>query len=216
MAPRHKKNRWLLVGVLILIPAAIGVGVVAMVRNFLHTPAAPPKLVVQQIQMIRPPPPPPDQPPPPPPPPEEKVDIPDPQQKPDPTPSNEPPPSANLGLDAEGGAGGDAFGLVGNKGGRELTAGGGSAFMWYAGLIKDQIQSVLNGDDQVRNGQFRVSLRVWMSEDGTVQRVEIVRGSGSAAKDRAIEADLQQIKRMSQAPPAGMPNVVSLEVRAQG
>ena len=154
--------------------------------------------------------------PPPPPPPPDKQDIPDPQQQPDPTPSKEPAPSQNLGLDTEGGAGGDAFGLVGNKGGRDITATGGSAFAWYAGLLKDQIQSLLNGDEHVRSGQFRVSLRVWVAEDGSVRRVEIMHGSGSADRDRAIETDLQQLKRLSQAPPAGMPDVISLEVRAQG
>jgi protein TonB len=195
--------------------SALGGGAFALIR-IVKSAAPPPKQVVQEIHLIRPPPPPPDVPPPPPPPPQEKVDIPDPQQQPDPTPSNEPPPAANLGLDAEGGAGGDAFGLVGNKGGRDITAVGGSAVAWYAGLLRDQIRDVLNGDGHIRNGAYRVSLRVWVSVDGTVQRVEIVHGSGNADRDHAIEADLQQIKRMPQAPPAGMPDAISLEVRAQG
>jgi protein TonB len=191
-----------------------GLGAYALVRHIVSTAAPPPKQVVQEIHLIRPPPPPPDQPPPPPPP-EQKVSIPDAQQQPDPTPSDQPPPAANLGLDAEGGAGGDAFGLVGNKGGREITASGGSAFAWYAGLLKDQVQNLLNGDKQVRNGPFRVLLRAWVSQDGTVQKMEILRGSGNVERDRAIEADLLQIKHMSQARPAGMPDVISLEVRAQ-
>jgi protein TonB len=194
----------------------VGVGGFALVRNIVSNAPPPPKQVVQEIHLIRPPPPPPDQPPPPPPPEQEKVNIPDPQQQPDPTPSNQPPPSANLGLDAEGGAGGDAFGLVGNKGGREITASGGSAFSWYAGLLKDQVLNLLNSDKQVRTGAYRVLLRAWVSQDGTVQKFEILRGSGSAERDRAIQTDLQQIKHMSQARPAGMPDVISLEVRAQG
>jgi protein TonB len=193
-----------------------GFGAYALVRHIVSNAPSPPKQVVQEIHLIRPPPPPPDQPPPPPPPEEQKLNIPDPQQLPDPTPSNQPPPAANLGLDAEGGAGGDAFGLVGNKGGRDITATGGSAFAWYAGLLKDQVQNLLNTDKQVRNGPFRVLLRAWVSQDGTVQKMEIMRGSGNADRDRAIQADLLQIKHMSQARPAGMPDVISLEVRAQG
>ena len=169
----------------------------------------------EQIQLIRPPPPPPP-PETPPPPPEEKVTVQDPQPKPDPTPSNDPPPSQQLGLDTEGGAGGDAFGLVGNKGGRDITATGGSAFAWYAGLLKDQILAELSQDKNVRSGNYRISLKVWMGDDGSIKRTEIVRGSGDADRDRAIESDLQRLKRIPQARPIGMPDVVSFEVVARG
>ncbi len=212
MRRRHNRLPAIIIGVVLV--SALAGGAFGLIR-IVGSAAPPPKQVVQEIHIIRPPPPPPDQPPPPPPPPD-KLDIPDPQNQPDPTPSNEAPPAANLGLDTEGGAGGDAFGLVGNKGGRDITAVGGSAVAWYAGVLRDQIRDVLNGDEHVRSGAYRVSLRVWVSEDGTVRRVEILRGSGNAERDRAIEADLQQIKRMPQARPAGMPDAISLEVRAQG
>lgn len=216
MKPRQRRN--LPVIILAVVLLALAVGGYMMIRNLIKTTPPPPKQVVQEIHLIRPPPPPPDQPPPPPPPPDqEKVNVPDPQQQPDPTPSNEPPPSANLGLDAEGGAGGDAFGLVGNKGGREITAGGGgSAFAWYAGLIKDQILNELNGDKDVRSGQYRVQLRAYLNEDGSIKRMELLRGSGDAQRDRAIQAALQRIRKVSQARPAGMPDVITFEVVAHG
>ncbi len=200
-----------------LCTTAVGVGAFALIRSFVVDGTPQPKLVVEQIHLIRPPPPPPPPDTPPPPPPlEEKVNIPDPHQEPDPTPSNEPPPAANLGLDAEGGAGGDAFGLVGNKGGREITATGGSAFAWYAGLLRDQILNELNLDKNVRSGNYRVMLRAWLGEDGAVERMEILHGSGDANRDRAIEMDLQHVKRLPQARPTGMPSVVSFEIVAHG
>ena len=211
----RKRSRLPLI-IICLSVAGTGAGAYALIRNIINTAPPPPQPVVQEIHIIRPPPPPPDQPPPPPPPPQEKVEIPQPQQQPDPTPTNQPPPSPNLGLDTAGGAGSDAFGLVGNPGGRDITATGGSAFAWYAGLVKDQIQSVLNSDKHVRTGAYRVALRVWVGEDGSVERVQILRGSGDPERDRAIEEDLHQIKRLSQARPAGMPDAISLEVRAQG
>jgi len=195
--------------------SVVGMGAFALVHSFVTSATAPTKPVVQQIQLIRPPPPPPP-PETPPPPPEEKVTVQDPQPKPDPTPSNDPPPSQQLGLDTEGGAGGDAFGLVGNKGGRDITATGGSAFAWYAGLLKDQILAELSQDKNVRSGNYRISLKVWMGDDGSIKRTEIVRGSGDADRDRAIESDLQRLKRIPQARPIGMPDVVSFEVVARG
>jgi periplasmic protein TonB len=192
----------------------IGAGTFAMVRSFLNSTPAPQKPVVQQIQLIRPPPPPPDLPPPPPPPPEEKVDVP--QQKPDPTPSKEPPPGEHLGLDAEGGAGGDAFGLVGNKGGRELLASGGSALAWYAGLLKDRILDQLNEDQAARRGQYSVMVRVWVRGDGSIDHVRIIEGSGNRERDQAIEAALGRLPRLSQAPPPDMPEPISLRIVSRG
>jgi len=123
---KSRKSRYVFLIAGALSIGLIGVGAMALVRGILSGGASPSKKVAQEIHIIRPPPPP-DLPPPPPPPPDEKVDVPDPQEKPDPTPSNDPPPGEQLGLDAEGTAGGDAFGLVGNKGGRGLVGSGGSA-----------------------------------------------------------------------------------------
>jgi periplasmic protein TonB len=216
MASKRKKHRHL--PVIIVGVAVVGVagGAFALVRSFLNSSASPPKQVVQQIQLIRPPPPPPDLPPPPPPPPEEKVAVVEPEKQPDPAQSNDPPPGQQLGLDAEGGAGGDAFGLIGNKGGRELTATGGSAFAWYAGLLKNQILDQLSEDKRVRSGNYRLTVRAWVGEDGSVQRMEIIKGSGDTQRDHAIEGDLSHVKRVPQARPAGMPDIISFEVVARG
>lgn len=214
-APRRRKSRFLPAAVVGLVVISVGGGAVALVRNFLSSPASAPKQVVQQIQLIRPPPPPPDLPPPPPPPPEEKVDVQE-HQKPDPTPSNDPPPSEHLGLDAEGGAGGDAFGLIGNKGGRDLLASGGSAFAWYAGVLKDQIVNQLSAEKKVRSGEYTVTVRVWVRGDGSIQKVSIVQGSGDRARDQIIEAALEHLDRLPQAPPADMPEPISLRIVSRG
>jgi protein TonB len=172
--------------------------------------------VVQEIHLIRPPPPPPDLPPPPPPPPEEKVvDVHQPD-RPDPTPSNEPPPGEQLGLDADGTAGGDAFGLVGNKGGRELLGQGGSAYIWYAGLVKNQILEQLNTEKQAHRGEYSLMVRVWVRNDGSIDRVRVIEGSGNHERDQAIEAALSRMGRLAQAPPADMPEPISLRIVSRG
>ncbi len=189
---------------------SVGLGAFALVRNFLATAPSSQKVLVQEIHLIRPPPPPPDLPPPPPPPPEEKVNVP--EDKPDPTPSNEPPPSQQLGLDADGSAGGDAFGLLAHKGGRDLLASGGSAYTWYGGLIKNEILELLGNVKQSRAGQYAVAVRIWVREDGSVERVRIVQSSGNAEWDKAIETALSRMTRISQPPPADMPQPISLRI----
>lgn len=212
MIERPRKYRFLPLILGAVAVTTLGVGAIALMRNFLQSTPGQPKQVTQQIQLIRPPPPPPDLPPPPPPPPEEKVDVPDPPQKPDPTPSDEPPPGEQLGLDAEGSAGGDEFGLAARKGGRDLLASGGSAYAWYAGLLKSQILDQLNSEQHARLGNYSVVVRVWIRSDGTVDRVRIAQSSGSRERDQAIETALSRISRLPQAPPADMPEPVSLRI----
>lgn len=212
MNTKAQKYRYLPMIALAAVVIGIAIGAFAFVRSFINSAPPAQKKVVQEVQIIRPPPPPPDLPPPPPPPPEEEVAVNEPEPAPDPTPSNEPPPGEQLGLDAEGGAGGDAFGLLGRKGGRDLLASGGSAFAWYAGLLKNQILEQLGDEARARSGQYSIVVRVWVRSDGTIERVRIAQSSGDRERDRAIEAALAKITRISQGPPADMPQPISLRI----
>jgi protein TonB len=198
-----------LIAALVLV---VGGGAIWFIHHVVTTADPPPKKVVQEIRVIRPPPPPPDAPPPPPPPPDEEVAANDPEPQPDPTPSNEPPPSEQLGLDAEGGAGSDGFGLVGRKGGRDLLASGGSAFAWYAGVLKSEIMDRLQDEASLRKGSYSVLVRVWVRADGTIERVQLPQSTGDRDRDRLLESALQRIGRISQSPPADMPQPVSLRI----
>ena len=190
--------------------AAVGFGTILMVRSFLSGEAPQPKRVVQEIRVIRPPPPE-ELPPPPPPPPEEEVNVTQPEQQPDPVASNDPPPG-DLGLDADGTAGGDGFGLVGRKGGRDLLGSGGSAFSWYAGLLKGEILDELQNVKSARSGAYSVSVKVWVRADGSVERIRLAQSTGDRERDRDIEDALARIGRISQSPPADMPQPVSLRI----
>ncbi|MEZ5500751.1 MAG: TonB C-terminal domain-containing protein [Steroidobacteraceae bacterium] len=171
--------------------------------------SAPPKTkqVVQEIRLIRPPPPPPE-PPPPPPPKDEQLPEPEPES----TPDMEPPPGEQLGVDAEGTAGGDGFGLVARPGGRDLLGNRSSAFVWYAGLIRNEILNELNEEQRARMGSYSVQIKIWVRQDGTVERIELTKPSGDRDRDRAIEGALAKIDRISQGPPADMPQPVSLRI----
>jgi periplasmic protein TonB len=214
MAAARKSHRSRAILPLAVVAAVVILGVCLfyLIRYVINAVPVQQKKVAQEIHVIRPPPPPPDVPPPPPPPPEEKVDVNDPEPQPDPTPSNDPPPSEQLGLDAEGGVGGDAFGLMGHKGGRDLLATGGSALAWYAGLIKTEIVDQLSSESEARGAQYSVTVKVWVQPDGTVERVRLVESTGNRDRDRAIEAALARIRRISQAPPAGMPQPTTLRI----
>ena len=211
----QKKSKLpVIIGVLVAVAAAL---LFWMVRKLATSEAPQTKKVVQEIQVIRPPPPPPNTPPPPPPPPKEEVAVATPQDAPpDPSPSNDPPAGDQLGVDADGTGGGDGFGLVGRKGGRDLLAGGGgSGYTAYAGLIKTQILDLLANDPKVRSGSYTVNVRIWVRSDGTLERARLMSSSGNAERDRAIEAALARMNRLSAAPPPNMPQPISLRIVAR-
>lgn len=210
MNERAKKFRFLPVVALAVVLIGAGGGFIWMVRGWLGQPVQAPKKVVQEVRLIRPPPTPPE--PPPPPPPEEEVDIPEPETQPEPTPADDSQPPEQLGLDADGTAGSDGFGLVGRKGGRDLLASGNSAFMWYSGLVKDEFLQALQDEAQARAGSYSIRVRVWVRVDGSVERVQLIQSSGNKDRDRAIESALSRVARLSRSPPAEMPQPINLRI----
>jgi protein TonB len=169
------------------------------------------KKTIQQVTILTPPPPPPEAPPPPPP--EEKVEIEEPEPEPEVADAEQPPAGDQLGLDADGAAGGDAFGLLARKGGRDLLAGGGDdRFGWYSSVLKGDLIGRLSAIRDIRKDRYNVSVRLWLSPDGRVQRYRLVGTTGKADLDRDLRAALDSLDRVSERPPEGLPQPVRLRI----
>ncbi len=201
---------WL--GGLILV-AAVGYGVY-LLRALIAEGSGPAKKVVQQqITLVTPPPPPP--PPPEPPKPEvEEEKIPE-ETPPEPEPAPEPNPSdapagEDLGLDAEGGAGGDGFGLVGRKGGRDFLAGGGAGGS-YTNAFKEKINTLLSDDEELKYQKYQAILRFWVSPEGLVERFEISQFSGDPELKKRVETAMAAIKQFGK-PPADLAQPINWQV----
>jgi protein TonB len=204
----RRKQRYapFLIGIAVVLLVAPAIG---FIRHIINSSASKPPRNVQIVQLIRPPPPP-DVPPPPPPPEEEPVPIK--QSEPEPTSSEENSQSDRLGLDADGGAGNDAFGLAARKGGQDLLGAGGAAFAWYTGRLKDEVVEKVSADARLRSKKYTVSVRVWIDPDGRIKDVKISSSSGNRELDQAIEASVAAIQRLDQPPPLEMPQPVSLKI----
>jgi len=200
----------------------IVLGVWLLKDNFHKPPQT--KKVVQQITMIQPPPPPPPPPEIKPPEPEikeEKIEEPIPDKEPEPAPeeANEP-PAAELGLDANGTAGSDGFGLAARKGGRSILGGTpGSSILWYGGQIKrqveDNLQNLLTDTAAMKNG-YSVIVNVWVGPDGRITRGELAAGSGKADVDQAIRTALPKLRAsIGKAPPDNMPQPVKIRLTSR-
>lgn len=190
------------------------------------------KQIVQQIQLVRPPPPPPpkDLPKPPEIKPREEVRIDQPKPEPrEQARADEPPPSPQLGLDAQGGAGGDAFGLVGRPGGRDITTigkdggpGGGVGgasrlqFAFYTNQLQQRVHEEISRHQKLRDGDYRAVVLVWIGRDGRIQRAEVRGTSGDANRDRLIQTALTDMPPLREPPPENMPQPVQLRITSRG
>jgi protein TonB len=213
-------RRWgvILSGVIVAV-LLIG-GLASLVLKLMSNSGAlpkPPK--VQQITLVQPPPPPPPPPPPkveqPPPPEEQKIEQPKPEEKPQEDKpkeaKDEPPPGQDLGLDANGTGSGDGFGLVGKKGGRSLI-GGGDQKRWYAGVIQRDFQNLLSDNDKLRAGKYTIVVKLWIAQDGRVERFELLGTTGDATRDKALREALASAPRLSDPPPDNLPQPVRLRI----
>lgn len=210
-----------------LIAGAVLVLLVALLvyvfRDIFEKPASS-KKQVQQVTVVQPPkPPPPPLPKPeikPPEVKEEKLPEPEPEpepETPEPEPAEEPPPGDDLGVDAEGGAGGDSFGLVGKKGGSGLIGGGGgNAIIWYGQHVQRELTDELHQKlrDRARQARYTAVIQVWIKADGNIDRVELVNSSGTAEIDEALKQAISQIRGRFKPPPERMPQPLKIRIRS--
>lgn len=206
------------IGVVLAVLVAVGL---YLVRDIFQKPVQT-KKQVQQVTMIQPPP------PPPPPPPEQKPPEPEVKEEkieeaePEPEPkapeqAEEPPPGDQLGVDSDGGAGSDAFGLVGKKGGHGLIGGGGgNAIIWYGQHVQrelvDELQRRLK--DKARDSKYSAVVHLWIGPDGSVTRVELANSSGTAEIDDALRSALGGLRARFKSPPEHMPQPVKIRIRS--
>ena len=213
-----KKNHYLVyvprvIAVIVII--AIVYGVVSFIQGFLDDKPERTAPKVQKITLFKPPPPPPPPPPQDEPPPEPEIEE---QVEPEPEPENLPDvsdeaPAESLGLDADGSAGSDGFGLAARKGGRGLLAGNPNA--WYAGIVKNTVLDAMMNRDELRRRAYAAYISVWVDVDGSVLRYKLSRSSGDANIDSVIKAVMATVKRIGDAPPVGMKQPVKLKITSR-
>lgn len=83
----------------------------------------------------------------------------------------------------------------------------------YAGIVQSDIQRALRLDKRTRNGRYRIGIKLWVAEDGTVLRTEIVDSSGNSERDEAVALVLADMV-LSRKPPVNMPQPIRLVISA--
>jgi hypothetical protein len=126
------------------------------------------------------------------------------------------PPGDELGLDADGAAGSDGFGLRAKKGGRALIGGGGkSQYAWYTNMVVREFEKMVN--DVVQNnggcpdGKFKAVVAIKLDDRGRVVWHWRISSSGTEHVDEAI-AEALSAARVSEPVPRGMPKKMRLTI----
>jgi len=144
--------------------------------------------------------------------------------------SSDMPVGDTLGVDVEGGAGGDSFGLVGRKGGRSILARAGGSkvagkiplqnqFGGYIKIvtaeIKEKVIKRLDEDGGIPQGKLQCIVRVRVDKDGKIIDYRMTSSSGSTRMDRAVINALRSCQ-ISEPPPENMPRMMDIMITSQG
>jgi protein TonB len=142
-------------------------------------------------------------------------------------PAGEKPRDDQLGVDADGEGAGDGFGLMGKRGGRDITTlgsggtgGNGTGvttgvsrfnFGAYGGLIRQRLQNELAATPALHEQNFVALAWIWIDAQGRIERVELPTGSGHSEIDAALREAFAHMRALP-APPSGLPQPMRLRV----
>lgn len=158
------------------------------------------------------------------------TEMPQPQDQAQDQPQDNTPAGSDLGVDSDGSAGSDVFGLVGKKGGRAITLGGSNGggmsklallakYGWYTQKIQEEIKSQvrnhLSQDGGIPKGKWQAVVKIVLDAGGRIVKYELVGTSGNNKMDGAVRSTLARI-RISEPPPDGMPAGMTVRIISQG
>ena len=209
---QNKVRKYAMPAIAVLVLLAGGFGIYRVVSG-----ESPRKRVLETVAIKLVPPPPPEvKPPPEPPKMVEEQKIEPPVDKPMDAPKDEPPPGP-LALDAKGEAGSDSFGLGGKLGGADFLGGGGGGtrFGHFAILMQTSISKSIHDDEKLNAEKFRATVKVWLSELGKIQRVQVLHTTGDPGTDNRIEQVIGAMPALPEAPPKDMPQPIVVRIGAR-
>lgn len=83
----------------------------------------------------------------------------------------------------------------------------------YAESVQRQVIEALRQDSALSEGDYALSVRLWVTEDGATQRVEALTASGDSGRDEQFLALVE--RAVFPAPPADLPQPMRIEFRVR-
>jgi hypothetical protein len=88
-----------------------------------------------------------------------------------------------------------------------------AGFNQYLGTVQAGVMAALCGRAETRPGAFRLAMQFWIGGSGRIENPSLLNSTGAASRDAAIADTLTHIA-FSAAPPASMPQPVTMVLRA--
>jgi periplasmic protein TonB len=227
-AASARPARPLLAWTLRLVVVVLVLAVLLWLRDLLRGDPTQPHDRAQRIALLSAPRPPPKPPEPPPEPPRELeagAEVPPPSAPP--SPSAAPAAADALGVDADGQGAGDGFGLLGRRGGRDITTIGGPGgsgagsgptdaqrYAYYAGLVLQRLRRELSSDRRLREHSYIAVVHLWVDPRGRIVRSEIEPGTGRIATDAALREAFGRALALPE-PPGDLPQPIRLRITSR-
>jgi protein TonB len=203
---------------ILVVLVLLAFGAWKMLSGETHKSAAPPK-----IFLVAAPPPPPPPPPkfekPPPPKEQHEVKVQPPQPKAAP-----PQPSPDLKMEGPAGNGPSAFGagkITSDDVSHLGTGGDGAKGMFnpfdnYNNLLKGELKRYLRKNSALRQRDYTVDIRIWLTRGGKISRFELVGSTGDNDTDEAIKQAMSSLPSFDEPPPANMMQPIQLRIVTAG
>jgi hypothetical protein len=88
------------------------------------------------------------------------------------------------------------------------------AYRLYGGLMEARIREALEENRAVSHGNFGISLSIWISPTGLLQRYVLLHSTGGPDRDSVIARALRGLS-FGQAPPADLPQPVTMGIQVR-
>jgi protein TonB len=78
------------------------------------------------------------------------------------------------------------------------------------------VLDALSNVDRIRRSKYSVNVRVWIANDGRIERATLVESTGNRELDGVIEKALNQTGKVREPPPIEMPQPITLRIVSRG
>jgi protein TonB len=86
----------------------------------------------------------------------------------------------------------------------------------FTDRLQRHLQEELNRNRKLRETDYRVSLRLWLARNGTVQRAELAQSTGNVDVDALLQQALLQVAALREALPDNLQQPIRIRVTARG
>jgi protein TonB len=80
--------------------------------------------------------------------------------------------------------------------------------------MQKSIRDELARNEKLRKGEYKAVVAIWISQDGRVERFELLGSSGEPVVDAALKKVLGSIRQFDE-PPSDMPQPVKLRISSR-